>query len=94
MVETEVDTHPLREWQSTLIEELKLPPNPRTIKFVVDTKGIAGKTWFAKYYQQVYGDSFRLTPSCRTDMIYAIHASLKQYHEVPYGQQWEQTVPV
>ena len=77
--ELEIESHPLRGWQTTLVEVLKVPPSPREIIFVVDKKGNAIKSWFAKYYQQVYGEYLCLIPSRKVDMIYAIYSSLKQY---------------
>ena len=77
--EPEIESHPLREWQQELVEILKTPPDPRHVIFVVDQKGNAGKSWFAKYYNQVYGESLRLTPCRKVDMIYGIYSSLKQY---------------
>ncbi len=39
----------LRIWQEELLLELKEPPDDRTIRWIVDTTGNAGKTWFAKW---------------------------------------------
>lgn len=79
MVEPPVESHPLREWQQKLVEMLKLPPNPRHVIFVVDEKGNAGKTWFARYYEAVYGESMRITPARKADMIYGIYSTSKQF---------------
>lgn len=39
----------LRDWQKELVEELKQPPDDRTIRWIVDITGNEGKTWFAKW---------------------------------------------
>ena len=79
MDQLQVESHPLRDWQQELCNALKLPPNDREIIFVVDKKGNQSKSWFCKYYAQVYGDCMRLTPSCKVDMMYAIYSSLKTH---------------
>ncbi len=45
-----VKEHPLREWQSELLQILKTEPDDRTINFVVDVTGNQGKSWFADWY--------------------------------------------
>lgn len=63
--------HPLREWQSKLLEILKRPVDDRTIHFVVDKSGNTGKSWFCRYHERNYGTSVILTPGKKADQIYA-----------------------
>lgn len=73
----EQETFPLREWQSELISDLRLPPNERTIVFCVDVVGNAGKTWFTRYYESVYGRSICIPPGKKADMVFAFMSLLK-----------------
>lgn len=71
------EVYPLREWQSQLISDLKLPPNARTITFCVDLAGNAGKTWFTRYYESVYGRSISLPPGKKADMVFAFMSMVR-----------------
>lgn len=71
------ETYPLRNWQSQLAGDLRLPPNERTIIFCVDVAGNAGKTWFTRYYETVYGRSMCIPPGKKADMIFAFMSMLK-----------------
>lgn len=64
--------YPLRPWQSELVEILKGPPDSRTIFFIVDRNGNGGKTWFTRYYQEVYGRAITLKPGKKADMVFAL----------------------
>lgn len=64
--------YPLREWQSDLENSLAQEPDDRTITFVVDYTGNAGKTWFAHQYKQKYPYSAILTPGKKSDMAYVL----------------------
>lgn len=69
----EVEPHPLRPWQQDLYQALILPPDKRTICFVVDPEGNRGKTWFAQYYCSIHpSNSFILEPGKKADMAYAL----------------------
>lgn len=48
--------HPRDGWQSDLASELSEEPDERTIQFVIDPIGHAGKTWFSKYIFEKYPD--------------------------------------
>lgn len=73
----ELEYHPLREWQSELLNVLKGPPNDRTIIFIVDRTGGEGKTWFARYYERTVGRTIRLKPGKKADMVYAFMQQLQ-----------------
>lgn len=70
--ELEIPFHALREWQQTLNHELNLEPDDRTVKFIVDTAGNKGKSWFAKYYQSLHKDVFIMRPGKHADMAYML----------------------
>ena len=57
----------------------KIKMDKRTIIFVVDKKGNAGKSWFCQYWESVYSDSLYLTPGKRNDMIHAVYSAVRQF---------------
>ena len=62
----------LRAWQSELLEILLGSVNPRTILFVVDESGGAGKTEFTRYFEHYHGAKcVTLLPGKVNDMVYA-----------------------
>jgi len=68
----EIPEHPFREWQSKLDADLALPPDDRTVIFIVDTIGNAGKSWFAKRYVRDHSDAFLMRPGKHADMAYVV----------------------
>lgn len=68
----EVETHPLREWQSTLYQSLKRPPDKRSITFVVDTRGNAGKSWFVDYFSMLNERTLIILPGKKADMVFCL----------------------
>lgn len=72
-----VEEHPLHDWQQELVDALALPPDSRKIRFIVDTAGGGGKTWFCRYYQHVHGGSILLKPGKKPDMTYALMSLLE-----------------
>lgn len=75
----DIQFYPLRIWQRDLNEKLNLPPDPRTITFVVDTVGNGGKSWFAHYVAHMRAeDSVQvLVPGKKADMNYALDTSAR-----------------
>lgn len=73
-----VDPFPLRPWQQTLYDDLKLVPSNRRIIFVIDHNGNSGKTWFARYYAQMNDRVQIILPGKKADMAY----TLKQNNRV------------
>lgn len=69
--EPELPIHPLRAWQAELLHALKLPPDDRTVVFVVDKTGNSGKTWLTRYHSKVYSTSVCVKPGKKADMVYA-----------------------
>jgi len=45
---------PLRRWQGELWLKLQLEPDTRKINFYIDYTGNSGKSWFARYYQELH----------------------------------------
>lgn len=72
-----ITCHPLYKWQLDLSEELKHPPNDRTIYFIVDYEGNQGKTWFATYYQSLHPKTYILEPGKKVDMAYQLPDELR-----------------
>lgn len=68
--------HALNGWQQTLNGILKLPPDSRSIIFVVDLDGNSGKSWYCKYHEKTYGNSLTILPGKKADMIYAFCSEL------------------
>lgn len=64
--------HPLRPWQEELSATLALPPDDRTVVFIVDETGNAGKSWFAKRYTRDHSDAFLMRPGKHADMAYVV----------------------
>jgi Putative viral replication protein len=67
-----VDAHPLREWQQALNAQLLLPPDPRKIIFVIDRTGNQGKSWFARYYDDMHDNVQIIVPGKKADMSYTV----------------------
>ena len=65
-----VERHPLRPWQATLYERLRLRPDKREIIFVVDLVGNKGKSWFARYYCDIHDDAQIIVPGKKADMSF------------------------
>lgn len=77
---TPMKHHALRVWQSRLLEALRCEPDSRTVHFVVDPKGDAGKSWFAQYLQTVVWDDTKvqiMMPGKRADLAYALQPSIR-----------------
>lgn len=76
----ELKVHVLRLWQVRLKCILDLEPNDRTVVFVVDPKGNAGKSWFAKWWLREHEetkDSMILRPTKHADMAYALQPIMR-----------------
>jgi Putative viral replication protein len=68
-----IDFHPLRDWQQALYDALKHEPDSRSIFFIVDFAGNAGKSWFGHYYAFLHDDAQVLLPGKKADMAYALN---------------------
>lgn len=64
---------PLRPWQQTVYDALKLQPDARTIFFIVDYQGNGGKSWFGHYYCYLHDNAQVLLPGKKADMSYALN---------------------
>jgi len=67
-----VAEHPLRDWQVQLQETLSQPPESRTIIFVIDFDGNAGKSWFADWFISKHADSQIISPGKMADVSFAL----------------------
>lgn len=72
-----LEAHPLFEWQQKLNHQLLLPPNDRSVTFVVDHAGNRGKSWFAKYYCSLHENACYMRPGKHADMAYALPPTLR-----------------
>lgn len=67
----------LRNWQSLLLETIDAAPDDRTINFVVDEKGNAGKSTFAFYLEQNRSNVQVMKCAKRDDMAFDLDESSK-----------------
>ena len=70
--QVEVAEHPLNDWQQLIFQKLQREPDDRSVMFLVDKKGGAGKTHFAKWYCKHYNAQV-LTSGKFADMAYALN---------------------
>ena len=68
----EVEHHVLRIWQQDLYNKLLLPPDKRTVFFIVDVIGNSGKTWFAHYYRSLHELTDVLPPGRKENMVHVL----------------------
>jgi len=85
-----VEDHELRPWQEELTRRLAEPPNDRTIIFVVDYDGNAGKSWFAQRYCQDHVDAQLILPGKVADMSYMLRTDIRVlFCDAPRSKQGE-----
>lgn len=73
-----LELFPLKDWQADLYDRLKLPPDDRTVIFVVDKVGNTGKSWFAKYYKMMHDETTCIMrPGKHADMAYSLPLILR-----------------
>lgn len=83
-----VPNHPLRPWQIRLNNILIGPVDPRAIIFVVDRRGNSGKTWYAKYHRQTYGNSHYMRMSSEANMAMMMDYEKKVvFFDIPRSKQ-------
>lgn len=70
-----VTSHPLRDWQASLLETLSARPSDREILFFVDEEGGKGKTWFGSYLAKEKG-ALVLLAGKKSDLTYVLSKSL------------------
>lgn len=74
----DVAKHPLYKWQVSLWRHLCLPANDREIIFVVDPIGNTGKSWFARYFNEVHDNSSQILSAGRAaDMAHALSENIR-----------------
>lgn len=73
----DIPAHPLRPWQQELCQFLDRRADSRTIYFVVDQVGNAGKSWFARYYSRLNPKCIVLEPGKKADMAYLLPDELR-----------------
>lgn len=74
----DIKKHPLYKWQVKLWRYLCLPANDREIVFVVDPVGNTGKSWFARYFNEVHDNSSQILSAGRaSDMAYALSENIR-----------------
>jgi hypothetical protein len=75
----DVPSHPLRDWQQKVNNILKLPANPRSIMFVVDRQGNAGKSWFADYFKSLHENVQILEMGKKADVALAVNPETRVF---------------
>lgn len=75
----EVTCHPLRPWQGTLWDKLRLTPDERKIMFFVDKTGNHGKSWFCRYYCDQKENAQILHPGKKADMAYVVREDIRVF---------------
>lgn len=84
--------HPLRVWQADLNSILNLPPDDRSIYFIVDPIGNSGKTWFAHYYAGTHKDDQVqvIQPAKKADMAFVLRVDIRVlFIDAPRSKQGE-----
>lgn len=77
---------PLRPWQRQLDDAVNLPPDDRSITFVVDENGKSGKSWLTRYWFSKRDDMQRLSIGKRDDLAYAIDVTKRLFiFDIPRG---------
>lgn len=72
------ESHPLRSWQNSLEEDLKLPPDSRSIIFIVDIHGNSGKSWYCDYYHYRHPETSQvLNPGKKADMAFVLNEDIR-----------------
>lgn len=85
-----VEVYPLRPWQSALYDSLKLAPDPRSIFFIVDFAGNAGKSWFGHYYCFMHENAQVMLPGKKADMCYCLDPTIRVlFIDAPRSKQGE-----
>lgn len=82
-----VQPFPLRLWQANLNATLALPPNTREIIFIVDRMGNQGKSWFARYYEDLHDNAQIIVPGKKADMAYTIEDKRVYFLDCPRSKQ-------
>lgn len=82
--------HELRPWQTELQARLDGEADDRTVEFIVDETGNAGKTWFAHWYAQKNDRVQVIQPGKKADMAYCLDASIRVlFVDAPRSKQGE-----
>lgn len=82
------DSVPRSGWQTELETRLLETPDDRTVEFIIDSEGNAGKTWFCQYMLTKYPDTVQyLRIGKRDDLTYVIDETRTIFlFDVPRGQ--------
>lgn len=84
------ECYPLLDWQGALYDSLKLAPDDRSIFFIVDEVGNAGKSWFGHYYCFMHANAQVLLPGKKADMSYALDENIRVlFIDAPRSKQGE-----
>lgn len=82
--------YPFRPWQEELNGILNLPPDDRTVIFVVDERGNSGKTWFAHFYAERHHRVQVLMPGKRADLAFMLDDNIRVlFVDAPRSKQQE-----
>lgn len=85
-----IEAHPLRGWQVELNAELNLAADSRHVRFIVDSTGNAGKSWFCHYYASLHTDVQVMLPGKKADMCFALDSTIRVlFVDAPRSKQGE-----
>lgn len=85
-----IKTFPLHPWQQELVDLLTTEPDDRTIVFIVDEQGNAGKSWFCDWYAQEHKRTQVMNPGKKADMAYALETDIRVlFLDAPRSKQGE-----
>ena len=86
-----VPLFPLREWQTQVYQKLQLPPDDRSILFLVDLVGNKGKSWFFRYYEQTHPRNTQIIlPGKKADMCMFLRETCRVFlFDCPRSKQGE-----
>lgn len=73
----DIVNHELHDWQSQLVEQLSVPPDSRTVIFIVDKKGNTGKTYFCSYVEKHLENVQIMKCGKRDDMAFELDDTVK-----------------
>ena len=82
-----VECFPLRDWQASLNTVLLHEPEARQVIFVVDKIGNQGKSWFARYYEDLHENAQIIVPGKKADMAFTVKDKRVFFIDCPRSKQ-------
>jgi len=73
----EIPSHSLYDWQTKLVEHLSTEPDSRTVHFLVDPVGNAGKSYICAYIEKNFPNTQVMKCGKRDDMAFELDDTVK-----------------